>query len=77
MEFEIMSRDGAFPCEVTIDEENGRYTIRNADTTGEFFESPEQLVEWIQLNWNAEQFVKPDEYESLVQHLHEYLHLAD
>ena len=36
MEFSLSSYDGALPVEVTIDDDNGRYTIRKSDRSGEF-----------------------------------------
>ncbi|MFC0273040.1 hypothetical protein ACFFIX_16565 [Metabacillus herbersteinensis] len=44
MEFSIKSKDNVYPCEVTIDEDNGRYMIRNTDSSGEIFNTPEELV---------------------------------
>ena len=43
MEYNLYSKDSAYPCEVTIDEENGRYMIRKADTSGEIFNSAAEL----------------------------------
>lgn len=38
MNVEIMSKNGALPCEVTMDDDNGIFTIRHDDTSGEVFE---------------------------------------
>ncbi|MBU9714199.1 hypothetical protein [Evansella tamaricis] len=72
MEFEIKAKDGALPCEVTIDEDNGRYMLRNADTTGEFFETPTELRDWIQANWNPNRFEDPNQFELLISELNSY-----
>lgn len=72
MEFSIMSKQGALPCEVTIDEENYRYTIRNADTTGFGFNTPGELVRWVEEHWRAEQFVNEEEYYAMLEQLQSY-----
>ncbi|MRH41538.1 hypothetical protein GH741_02480 [Aquibacillus halophilus] len=72
MEFEIKAKDGAFACEVIIDEDNGRYMLRNADTTGEFFNDPVQLKEWIKNNWHANRFEDPNKYQQLMNELETY-----
>ena len=61
MEFELNSFDGALPVEVTIDEDNGRYMIRKSDTSGEYFNNPFEMVEWIRANFNADDFCVPAE----------------
>lgn len=72
MEFTIMSKHGAYPCEITIDEDNHRYMVRNADTTGEFFNSAEELVAWIDQHWYAEDFQDSQQYQQIVTQLHDY-----
>lgn len=73
MDFSLKSKHGAFPVEVTIDEENHRFTVRNSDTTGEFFNSPFELVSWITENWRKEDFEDPEAY---VRMLHEFQYYA-
>lgn len=73
MEFDLQSKYGAFPCEVTLDEENGRYTVRNADTTGAFFNTPEELVQWLTQNWSKNHFIHPEEYDTMILQLNQYL----
>lgn len=73
MEFYLKSRDNAYPCEVTIDEDNGRYTIRKSDSSGEYFNSPEELVAWIRDNWKSDDFLDPEEFESMLNKIKIYL----
>ncbi len=76
MEFEIKAKDGAWPCEVIIDEDNGRYMLRNADTTGEFFNNPEDLKNWVQSNWLENRFEDPAQYHELLEALNNYTDTA-
>ncbi|WP_311264933.1 hypothetical protein [Priestia aryabhattai] len=45
MEFSLQSYESAIPCEVVADEENGRYMLRKADTSGEVFNTPSELIQ--------------------------------
>jgi hypothetical protein len=72
MEFFLKSKDNAYPCEVTIDEDNGRYTIRKSDSSGEYFNSPKELVSWIMENWHCEDFLDQDEFESMLSEIKVY-----
>lgn len=72
MEFYLNSKDNAYPCEVTIDEDNGRYMIRKSDSSGEFFNSPEELVVWIRDNWKSEDFLDREEFESMLNQIKIY-----
>lgn len=69
MEFTFSCKGSAIPCEVVVDDDNGRYMLRKADHTGEFFNNTEQLLEWVQANWNTEDFTDPDDYEKLVSEI--------
>ncbi|MBB6452541.1 hypothetical protein HNQ94_000986 [Salirhabdus euzebyi] len=73
MEFILQSKDGAFPCEITMDEDNGRYMIRKADTSGEVFNTPSELVEWVQQNWVSYDFVDQEQYKDMLKAFHSYL----
>ena len=66
MEFYLKAKDGAFPCEVTIDEDNGRYTIRKAVTSGEFFDTPQELVKWIMDNWRSDYFQDEEQFQQMM-----------
>ncbi|MCA1029794.1 hypothetical protein LCL95_01955 [Bacillus timonensis] len=72
MEFSLRSKESAYPCEVTIDEDNGRYMIRKADSSGEVFNTPEELVTWILSNWDSEEFSDQDEFEMMIQEIQVY-----
>ncbi|WP_066254995.1 hypothetical protein [Neobacillus drentensis] len=75
MEFYLKSKDNAYPCIVTIDEDNGRYTIRKSDSSGEYFNSPKELVAWIMENWHSEDFLDCEEYESMLCEISVYFPL--
>ncbi|WP_019241608.1 MULTISPECIES: hypothetical protein [Bacillus] len=66
MEFLLQVKDNAFPCEVTIDEDNGRYMIRKSDSSGEVFNSPKELFAWILANWGAEDFIDKKQFETML-----------
>jgi hypothetical protein len=66
MEFYLYCYDNAFPCEVTLDEDNDRYMLRKSDSSGEFFNSPIELIEWIKRNWTSDNFLNPDEFRTMI-----------
>lgn len=72
MEFFLKSKDNAYPCVVTIDEDNGRYTIRKSDSSGEVFNSPTELVGWILENWEADEFIDKEEFVTMLNEIKEY-----
>lgn len=69
MERELMSHLSWIPCEIVSDEDNNRFWVRNADTTGQFFSSTEELVTYIEKAWNKELFQDPDAYDLLLTDL--------
>ncbi|WP_096188729.1 hypothetical protein [Evansella halocellulosilytica] len=69
MDYLIQAKDGAIPCEVTIDDDNGVYTIRKSDTSGEVFNDAEQLIEWVHKNWSPDLFTSEEEFEKLINNL--------
>ncbi|EZP78227.1 hypothetical protein H839_05794 [Parageobacillus genomosp. 1] len=73
VEFYLKAKDGAFPCEVTIDEDNGRYTIRKADTSGEFFDTPQELVKWIMDNWRSDYFQDEEQFQQMIKEIQVYI----
>ncbi|MGN1387053.1 MAG: hypothetical protein ACI4XS_10645 [Bacillus sp. (in: firmicutes)] len=73
MEFSLCAHDCAIPVEVTLDDDNGRYTIRKSDTSGEYFNSPEELIYWVEQNFTAEQFCDLYEFQEMMKLLREYL----
>lgn len=72
MEFSLNSYDGALPVEVTVDEDNGRYMIRKSDTSGEFFNSPMEMVKWIRANLRADDFCIPAEFTQMMDSLAQF-----
>ncbi len=69
MEFVLSCKGSAEPCEVTFDHDNGRYMLRKADRSGEFFNTPQQLVEWIEENWTIKDFYDPEEFIRMVNEI--------
>lgn len=72
MEFSLSSFDGAMPVEVTIDEDNGRYMIRKSDTSGEFFNTPNELIQWVKSHFREDEFCHPQEFQGMLDRLTEY-----
>lgn len=72
MEFSLCSLDGALPVEITIDEDNGRYMIRKSDTSGEVFNSPKELINWVRANFREDEFCVPEEFRGVLTSLQEY-----
>ncbi|MBW3112893.1 MULTISPECIES: hypothetical protein [Bacillaceae] len=72
MEFEIMTVESEIPCLVVADEDNGRFMIRKADTSGEVFNSQEELVNWIEANWSKEKVVNTYDFVKMLEMLRVY-----
>jgi hypothetical protein len=72
MEFSLSSYDGVLPVEVTIDDDNGRYMIRKSDTSGEFFNTSNELIEWVKNNFQEDEFCHPHEFRGMLAKLAEY-----
>lgn len=72
MEFSLNSFDGALPVEVTIDEDNGRFMIRKSDSSGEFFNSPGELIDWVKSNLRQEDFCDSGEFQGMLDLLEKY-----
>lgn len=69
MEFSLQSLESAVPCEIVAGEENDRYMLRKADTSGEIFNTPSELIQWIEANWSPEQFVSPAAFHEMMKQL--------
>lgn len=72
MEFSLNSYDGALPVEITLDEDNGRYMIRKSDTSGEYFNSPLEMVRWIRDNFKPDDFCIPGEFNQMMNSLAQF-----
>ncbi|MGG3915153.1 hypothetical protein [Rossellomorea vietnamensis] len=72
MEFEIMTVESEIPCLVVADEDNGRFMIRKADTSGEVFDSQEALVHWIEANWSKDKVVNTYDFVKMLEMLRVY-----
>ncbi len=73
MEFSLKCKESVFPCEVVIDEDNGRYMLRKADSSGEFFNTPQELATWIFRNWHSDDFHEQDSFHQMLNILEKYL----
>ncbi|MYL53638.1 hypothetical protein GLW08_09850 [Pontibacillus yanchengensis] len=69
MEHQLYGKSGAYPCVVTNDPDNGRYMIRKEDTSGEVFNSKEELVKWIHANWEMKQFENPEAFITMMDEI--------
>lgn len=76
MEFSLRTKDNVYPCEVTIDEDNGRYMIRKSDSSGEVFNTPEELVLWINENWESSDFQDEVEFQTMMNEIKVYLPIS-
>lgn len=67
MDYELNAIDSEIPVVVTIDHDNGVYTIRKSDTSGEVFNTAEELSSWYQTNMQPENFTSESQYENALQ----------
>jgi len=72
MEFSLCSLDSALPVEITLDEDNGRFMIRKSDTSGEVFNSPKELIEWVKINFTVDEFCDDREFKGMMKVLESY-----
>lgn len=77
MEFTLCSFESALPCEVTVDEDNGRYMIKKADSSGEVFNNADDLIKWVHENWSSEEFCNPIEFTEMIEKLNNYKKYGD
>ncbi|WP_226666741.1 hypothetical protein [Metabacillus litoralis] len=69
MEFDLKNKDGAIPCWVVADNDNGRYMIREEDTSGEVFNDPTSMLLWIENNWDISNFENKTLFLQMVKSL--------
>jgi hypothetical protein len=62
MDYELRAVDSEIPVVVTIDPDNGVYTIRKSDTSGEVFNTAEELLSWYKTSMGPENFVSQTDY---------------
>jgi hypothetical protein len=67
LEFSLCSLDSAIPVEITLDEDNGRFMIRKSDSSGEVFNSPKELIEWVKTNFHEDEFCDSQEFKSMME----------
>ncbi|WP_157052590.1 hypothetical protein [Priestia koreensis] len=48
--------------------------LRKEDTSGEIFNSPEELLQWVETNWSSEKFQQPEEFQHMILSLRKYVH---
>lgn len=72
LEFSLNSLDSALPVEVTVDEDNGRYMIRKSDMSGEFFNSPSELIAWLKVNLQEDEFCDRQEFYGMMEILEKF-----
>lgn len=65
-------KNSALPCQVIVDEDNGRFMLRNADTSGEYFNSAAEMILWIKRNWQDDDFNDPNEFNNMLHELKRY-----
>ncbi|MGD6966711.1 hypothetical protein FZC78_04915 [Rossellomorea vietnamensis] len=74
MDYKLNAVDSEIPVIVTIDPDNGIYTIRKSDTSGEIFNDPEDLLAWYQENLEPGSFTSSIEYQKAIQWIKANLH---
>jgi hypothetical protein len=72
MEFSLSSFNSAMPVEITIDDDNGRYMVRKSDSTGEFFNTSSELIQWIKAHLHEDEFCHPQEFHGMLAKLNDY-----
>lgn len=77
MEFTLCSFESALPCEVTLDDDNGRYMIRKADSSGVVFNNADDLIKWVNENWRSDEFCNPIEFTEMIEKLNNYRKYLD
>jgi hypothetical protein len=76
MEFSLKSKQNFYPCEVTIDHDNYRYTVRKNDSTGEYFNTATELASWIKENWDGSDFDDQEAYKKMMKKINMYLEIS-
>jgi hypothetical protein len=74
MDYKLNAVDSEIPVIVTIDPDNGIYTIRKSDTSGEVFNDPEDLLAWYMKNLEPGSFTSSIDYQKAIQWIKANLH---
>jgi hypothetical protein len=74
MDCELRSVDSVLPVVITIDPDNGIYTIRKSDTSGEVFNTAEELYAWYQTNMQPEKFTSKKDYDAGLEWIKKKIH---
>ncbi|WYP24818.1 hypothetical protein NSQ54_10755 [Alkalihalobacillus sp. FSL W8-0930] len=73
MEKTIWTTESNVPSLVIVDNVNGRYAIRKADTSGQVFTNGTELKQWIEQNWNPSLFTNNAQYDQLLKEIQDEL----
>ncbi|WP_338776643.1 hypothetical protein [Metabacillus sp. FJAT-52054] len=69
MEYLLKSKSSAIPCLIEADPNSNLYMIRSADTSGQGFNTKEELIQWVEENWNPEDFEDPEELKQAIRRI--------
>ncbi|MBB5326090.1 hypothetical protein HNQ34_003208 [Anoxybacillus tepidamans] len=50
--------------------------IRKADTSGEIFNTPGELVRWIMANWSSDDFQDQEQFELMMKEIQVYITIS-
>lgn len=67
MEYTFFMKESNSPCLVIADSENGRYAIRQADTSGKVFSTIQDLSVWINDHWTVDMFETSSDFDHLTR----------
>ncbi|MBS2969310.1 hypothetical protein J9317_11090 [Metabacillus sp. KIGAM252] len=72
MEYLLKSKSSAIPCLIEADPDSNLYIIRSADTSGQSFNTKEELIRWVEENWNADDFEDPEKLRQAIKSISAY-----
>lgn len=68
-EFELESVHSRIPCYLVADDVSNRFAVRTFDTSGEVFQDLDQLLQWVEQEWHANDFISHDDFYSMLNQL--------
>ncbi|MGM0845415.1 MAG: hypothetical protein ACQEUT_10585 [Bacillota bacterium] len=74
MDYKLNALDSELPVVLTIDQDNGIYTIRKSDTSGEVFNDAEDLLAWYKQNLEPKNFSSSIDYDKAIQWIKATMH---